>query len=169
MRESIGGAWLFGIVIVFIFLFAAFLTYSINYTRAFNIKNEVLNYIEQNEGFNTINDGSEAELLSYNELMNTTQGKIYYLVNSVGYNIDITSQISCGNNEVNYYGVCVAKVCPYGTSSPQTNTHYKVTSYIALEIPIIGVSINIPITGETRTIYTDNGSMPCTTDNEMGG
>ena len=46
MRESIGGAWLFGIVIVFIFLFAAFLTYSISYTKAFNIKNEIINYIE---------------------------------------------------------------------------------------------------------------------------
>ena len=40
MRESIGGAWLFGIVIVFITLFASFLTYSISYTKAFNTKNK---------------------------------------------------------------------------------------------------------------------------------
>ena len=168
MRESIGGAWLFGIVIVFIFLFAAFLTYSINYTRAFNIKNEVLNYIEENEGFNIIVDGSEVELQNYNERMGTTQGKIYHLVTNVGYNVDITQNIDCADGATNYYGVCVLKACPYGEGAPQSNTHYKVTTYIALEIPVIGVSINIPITGETRTIYTDNGSMPCTSQYNGG-
>ena len=45
MRESMGGTWLFGIVIVFIALFASFLAYSISYTRAFNVKNEIINYI----------------------------------------------------------------------------------------------------------------------------
>ena len=42
MRESMGGTWLFGIVIVFIALFASFLAYSISYTRAFNVKNEIV-------------------------------------------------------------------------------------------------------------------------------
>ena len=47
MREAIGGTWLFGIVILFIALFSAFLAYSVSYTKAFNTKNEIINIIER--------------------------------------------------------------------------------------------------------------------------
>ena len=166
MRESIGGAWLFGIVIVFIFLFAAFLTYSISYTKAFNIKNEIINYIEENEGFTTINDTSVSPgNMSSSELNKSTEGKIYKLVYNVGYNIDATQDIVCKDNGTNFYGVCITKVCPNGDVN---NTHYKVTSYIALEITVIDLSVNIPITGETRSIFTDNtGGIQCSS--QIGG
>ena len=45
MREARGGTWLFGIVILFIALFSAFLAYSVSYTKAFNTKNEIINII----------------------------------------------------------------------------------------------------------------------------
>ena len=41
MREAIGGTWLFGLVITFIVFFASFLAISINYSRAFNVNNNV--------------------------------------------------------------------------------------------------------------------------------
>ena len=43
MRDSIGGTWIMGIFIVFIALFASFMAYSISYTRAFRVKNEIIN------------------------------------------------------------------------------------------------------------------------------
>ena len=51
MREAIGGTWIMGIVIVFVVLFSSFLAYSISYTKAFNVKNQIINYIEHKEGF----------------------------------------------------------------------------------------------------------------------
>ena len=42
MKEAMGGTWLTGLVIVFIFLFAGFLAYSISYTKAFRVKNEII-------------------------------------------------------------------------------------------------------------------------------
>ena len=48
MREAIGGTWLFGIVILFIALFSAFLAYSVSYTKAFNTKNEIIKEIMLN-------------------------------------------------------------------------------------------------------------------------
>ena len=51
MRESMGGAWLFGIVIIFVFLFSGFLAYSISYTKAFNLKNKIVNLIEEFDGY----------------------------------------------------------------------------------------------------------------------
>ena len=64
MRESIGASWMLGIVVVFVFLFLFFLTYSINYTRAFNVKNEIINYIEHAEGYTDIGGKSHGVVVS---------------------------------------------------------------------------------------------------------
>ncbi len=40
MKESIGGTWLLGFVLVFIVIFSAYLAVSINYTKAFKVKNK---------------------------------------------------------------------------------------------------------------------------------
>ena len=52
MREAIGGTWLFGLVITFIVFFASFLAISINYAKAFNVKNNVVDLISKYEGNN---------------------------------------------------------------------------------------------------------------------
>ena len=175
MRESIGGAWLFGIVITFIFLFSGFLAYSISYTKAFNVKNEIINLIEQNMGL----DGFEKDM--YGQLSEadkkTVHYKIFQLIYNVGYNSETSSQIPCRDGKMvgtnlGGLGVCVIKYCtvpkikPDGTKAEVserrlTNVHYKVTSYISLKIPVIESIIKIPISGETSTIYTDKTSFPC--------
>ena len=70
MRESIGGLWLFSIVITFIVLFVSFLAYSISYTRAFKVKNEIINYIERAEGFTVY--GGDIRNISRQELSTIT-------------------------------------------------------------------------------------------------
>ena len=52
MRESIGGTWIFGIVVTFIVLFSSYLAISVNYSKAFHVKNEIVSIIEKYEGFN---------------------------------------------------------------------------------------------------------------------
>ena len=47
MKEAIGGSWLMQIVIFFVLLFAAFLCFAINYTRAFKVKNELIKTIQR--------------------------------------------------------------------------------------------------------------------------
>lgn len=168
MRESIGGAWLFGIVIVFIFLFSAFLSYSISYTKAFNVKNEIISYIEQNEGYTFPNDGTEPEnMANTDDLLGTVKGKIYYYIYRTGYDYshkddnNFCKALENGKVPENVYGTCISKIC----SNPEdkiSDVHYKVESYINLEIPIIGARMTIPISGETRLIYKDQGMMECT-------
>ena len=50
MKAGISNIWLLGIIIIFILVFAAYITISVNYTRSFKIKNEVLNIIEEHKG-----------------------------------------------------------------------------------------------------------------------
>ena len=70
MREAIGGTWLFGLVITFIVFFASFLAVSINYAKAFNVKNEVINIVSKYEGNN-----------------NTTRNKIRSYLRNQGYRL----------------------------------------------------------------------------------
>ena len=55
MRESVGSTWTFGLVITFIFLFSSFLVLTINYTKAYKVKNEVISIIEKYEGYTNEN------------------------------------------------------------------------------------------------------------------
>ena len=51
MREAIGGTILLYIVLIFLFVYIAFMAIVINYGRVFRSKNSVVTYIEQYEGF----------------------------------------------------------------------------------------------------------------------
>lgn len=53
MKESIGGISLFTIVIVFVMLFTGYVCLSINYSKAYNVKNELVNIIKNQGGICT--------------------------------------------------------------------------------------------------------------------
>lgn len=164
MRESIGGAWLFGIVAVFVFLFAGFLAYAISYTKAFNIKNSIISLIEENEGYSVT--GTEENP--------SVETKAFELIDNAGYAFTNAQGIDCGASYADNLsqrvtttdgGYCVIKYCP-NPSMPSSNTRYKIITYIALKLPIINVTVKIPISGETRTIYSDPWGYSCATLDE---
>ena len=71
MREAIGGTWLFGLVITFIVFFASFLAVSINYSKAFNVKNEVVNIVSKYECNNCNSRNAIRKYLRYQGYMVT--------------------------------------------------------------------------------------------------
>ncbi len=169
MRESIGGGWLFGIVIVFIFMFSGFLAYSVSYTRAFNVKNEIINYIEQSQGYTTSTKDVQ-KLSEADGLLDTTEGKTYNLINKSGYDWETNSTSSCpSGKDLNKFGVCIEKFCPTPKSTKTeekhlhstSNPHYKVTTFITFQIPFFGIKFTIPLTGETSTIKNDLSNYKC--------
>ncbi|MBR4178591.1 MAG: hypothetical protein IKR57_04510 [Bacilli bacterium] len=165
MREAIGGTWIMGIVIVFVVLFSSFLAYSISYTKAFNVKNQIINYIEHKEGFtkssnDVANIPIEQLLLeadNIKEEFNNVEAKAYYYIMQAGYNKEVAKKIPCPDGEGKSYsgGYCIKKICQ-NSSSPKSNVYYKVTTYIAVEIPVLQIVVKIPVSGETRTIYSVN-------------
>ena len=191
MRESIGGTWLFGIVITFIALFSAFLSYAISYTKAFNLKSEILNMIERSEGW-TESEIDDLDNVTQEELDadESVEGRAYNLVKSMGYNYTAVASLNCSGvkgheaysdlgsgKNIEKGGYCVTKYCPAltgyyddatGQFIPQggtnTKTYYKVTTFIAIKIPVIDLLLTIPISGETRTLFYDqsDASMTCT-------
>lgn len=157
MRESIGGTWLLGFVVLFIVLFSGYLAVSINYTKAFKVKNQIINLIEQNEGFRTSAYGN-IESVSIDQLANSdrTEDQIYHYIKDVGYASANIESSKCDRYGTYYTGgYCIRKICT------ANGVYYKVTSFIKFELPLIWTSFTIPINGETKMIFYDDSDVRC--------
>lgn len=49
MRDAFGGIFMIRLFIVFIFIYVAFAAVSLNYAKAFRVKNSVISFVEENE------------------------------------------------------------------------------------------------------------------------
>ena len=137
MREAIGGTWIFSIVVVFIVLFSSYLAISVNYSKAFKVKDGIINILEKGEGYNTSTDDEIKEYLS-----------------NVGYNVynkceGYTGKLPSTNNSNSY------KYCIKATTNEENikRTYYSVKVFFKLDLPILGSIFVFPVTGETKAIY----------------
>lgn len=60
MRDAFGGVFTMNLLLVFIFIFVAFSAVSLNYAKAFRLKNDIIDFVETNE----INNLSVAKMQS---------------------------------------------------------------------------------------------------------
>ncbi len=164
MKDAMGGTWLTGLVIIFIALFAGFLAYSISYTKAFRAKNEIINIIEKSEGFTESPNSYRLHDVSKSELDADTsaEGKAFAFIKGLGYDYDTAEQVDCrngDNGQMQKGGYCLKKFCPQAGTNDKI--YYKVTTFIALTIPVIEVTVRLPISGETKTMFYDAGNFQC--------
>lgn len=162
MKEAIGGTWIFGIVIAFVAFFTAFISFSLNYSKCYKVKNEMLSAIERNNG---INGDSITEINKYiNSIGYSGVGKCEPLSNAaclVGFkkNDNSRSFTSITTQEYNY---CVEKMVmnQSGANSSLTgmpaSAYYHVRVFFTLDMPIVGKFFNLKVEGETSTIYLPN-------------
>jgi len=151
VKESIGGTFTFQLVIIFILIFVSFVTLTINYTRTYAIKNEVLSFIEKNEGL-TDKPGGAIELinnyLTYNNY--ATMGvcdEDHYGVN----NLTINSYEKVVKGEKYYY--CVKKVNNASATHPH-RVYYDIVVFFRFNIPVMGDIFSFRATGTTNDIMT---------------
>jgi len=139
MKAATGNAMLMNIIIVFLVAVMALLVTSISYTKAFRIKNRIIDIIEYHNGnFSTGN----------------IQSEINSSLSSIGYRYNNGKQcpiLDNGNTSVSYAGTDYL-YCIY-TYNSNRGKYYKVIAYMYFDFPIIGEHINIPVYGETRVFY----------------
>ena len=164
MRQAIGGAWLYGIVIVFMMFMIAYVSATLNYSRAYKTKTQVVNIIEEYQGVTT----------------SSTVPKINQILQANGY----TSARLCSevlDNGVRYVGiynttmvkrtagvvsgekpmhVCVTRSAYKASKALYTDYFYDVTMFFKFNIPIFGDIFTFSVKGETNSIYypTDNSN-----------
>jgi len=152
MKDAIGATWLMGIVLVFVVLFSGFLAFAVNYSKAFKVKNEIINILEKN--------------MNYDQ---QTQEQIEKYLIDIGYDYsgdkvtcpkDIYgSEITTNSNKITD-GIKKNNYCIKASDTVEVNektaaTTYKVTTFVMVDMPLIWQSFYIPVSGETKRVYTD--------------
>lgn len=150
MREAIGGTWFTQLIIVFMLIFVAFLALSLNYTKAFKIKNELLTIIEKKEGITTGGDGSIAimngylKANNYGVMKSCVEGS-YGITDLNGTTAELVT-----NNAKKYY-YCITKI-----KSPSSNNegkvYYKVNIFFYFNLPVLGDIFKFDVNGSTGDV-----------------
>lgn len=156
MREAIGGTWLFQIVIFFVLLFTAFMCLSINYSKAFNVKNTIVKAIERSGGVDLTTSAPDNE---------TIQSIVNYL-NEISYRT--TGKCPRGYKGYNRSGVIDSNNSAFCISKKETNieidgattddlpdmSYYRIIVFFQLDLPIFNELFNFKVTGDTRKVNT---------------
>lgn len=150
MREAIGGTWLTQLIILFMLIFVAFLALSLNYTKAFKVKNEVMTIIEKREGLTSGPDGS-IEII--NNYLKANNYRVTRACEKGSYGITdlnrYSAELVTGNAQKYYY--CVSKI-----KSPSTNhegkVFYKVNISFYFNLPVLGDIFKFDVNGSTNDV-----------------
>ena len=170
MREAIGGTWLFQIVIVFILLFTGFLCLSINRSKAFNVKDQIIQTIQSYNGIDLTSEYREGREGPLEDIVS------YISANSYRTTGKVPAPEKVGDNEVAY--VCYDRSGHITTSSPvfciapirvdsegcasgdgdcfnelPNMTYYRVVVFYQLDLPIFKEWFNFKVVGDTKTLF----------------
>ena len=170
MREAIGGTWIFQIVIAFILLFTAFICLAVNRSKAFAVKDQIIQVIQSYNGIN-VETGSynENEIDAFYDIVNYIKASSYRNTGvqpadekvgdeSVPYHcFKRDGSPTSGNNAT----FCVAPIsvrddgCNVSMDCNElpSMTYYKVVVFYQLDIPIFHDVFNFKVTGDTKTMF----------------
>ena len=154
MRQTIGGTWVFALVIIFTMIFASYIALTINYSRSFRVKNEVLSIIEKSQGFT--NEGvslinnylSQSGYKTLGKCRKQT-GQVVYGVKSIS-GMASSATVEKAQDDV-YYFYCFSKVSSYH-SYYKTRAYYRVTLFFHFDLPLLGDISTFEVDGQTSEI-----------------
>ena len=154
MRHTMGGTWVFQLVLIFTLIFAAYIALTINYSRSFRVKNEMLSIIEKNEGFTENGVKLINNYLSQSGYKTTGHCKPQSDVVVFGAT-NIDPSVTTGSIEVaqpgNRYYYCFSKYTNYH-SYFKTRAYYKITLFFKFDIPVLGELSTFDVDGQTSEI-----------------
>ncbi len=148
MRDAIGQVFTLQIILAFVLLINGYMAYSVNYTRAFRVKNQIVNIIEQYEGPN-----HEDAIAKINTYIDQMAYEVPAHLTQAFLNDNNGQDVSCQN------GWCyiVHDVSIDGADGERRGKYYSVTTFVNINIPVInnivGLGQFLRVVGETKTIY----------------
>jgi len=181
MKAGISNIWLLGMIAVFIFIFSAYVIISVNYTKSFKMKNEILSIIERGKGMTGTGCKSgwcmgktQASELGSGDIHvgpATFQAVNIYLLgnayNATGYCPDEVEESGCwygvtsldkfeyeypAKKDTRYY-YCFSKFRKgTGKTNKFTKYYYKVRLFYKMEIASILSFLSVRVDGKTAEI-----------------
>lgn len=141
MKAAIGNSLVLGIIVTFLAIVLIILVSSITYTKAFRIKNRIVDEIEKVETYNYDVDNA------LNTLFKEIGYKTSPLMNNTKCN-DYKPDDAVLLNSTSAYHYCVFQI----NSSDKGGYYYKVVAFAYLDFPLIS-AIQFPVYGETKMFY----------------
>ena len=160
MRESIAGAWLYSLILVFMVILVSFVSISINYNKAYKLKTSVVNIIEQNQGVNAYAVDTIARHLKNNGYIN---GKVCrnlfkngqkYIEIDEGVASNVKTKGS-GDDNSKPAQVCItrSKFDLNQTGTAQIDYYYDVYLFFSFSLPVFGNIFKFTVNGTTNAIH----------------
>ena len=144
MREAIGNSFVLNFIITFFVIFMFIFVGAIAYTKAFKVKNRIVDTIENYDG----------NIVNSNGLNSNVKSEIDDELGKMAYRI--SDKHDCNNSRFNdrtnmkkIETQSDYRYCIYETET-EKGKYYSVVAYVYFEIPIINVKLEFPIYGETR-------------------
>jgi len=141
MKDAVGGSLLLNLVVIFTSIVILFFVGIIAYSKAYKVKNKIIEVIERYENFDA-NVISELQT----DLLNT------------GYRTATPEQImaKCGEESLSYNADQAKSAgflyCVYNKNNSMSGYSYEVVTYVQFQFPIIGDLISLPVRGETKVL-----------------
>lgn len=153
MKNAINGTWLLGIVLVFMAIFIAYITISIDYNTAYLLKSRMVTIIEQYEGMNGNTVQLLAEVMRKEGYMGRLSCRSKDGEKVLG---GLDDQITVNpTQKMNY---CVTRDVRYGEDATEDKYYYTVTVTFAYSVPVLGDIFDFKVSGETKDIHYPHDS-----------
>ena len=169
MREAIGGTWLFQIVIVFILLFTGFMCITINRSKAFNVKDMIIQTIQNYNGIDLNSDYEEGDIGAFAEIVDYIKENSYRTSGNVpaselvnGEQVSYVCYNRDGHRSSSNPVFCIAKMPANKDACAAESTcfdelpdmsYYRVVVFFQLDLPIFKELFNFRVVGDTKTMY----------------
>ena len=160
MKESIANSYIFMIIITFIIIIMLVFLSSLAYSKAFKVKNKIIDLIEKYD------DGYEPN-------KQTLDAQIEEVLKDIGYRMSNNhtcptriskngSALTAINTQTNY------RYCIYKEVQGR-GVQYYVIAYMYFDIPVINEYLEFPLSGQTKVFYeTIDNHHKCNTDSDCG-
>ena len=140
MKEATGQAGLMNIMLFIIGIIIMILAGSIAYSKAFRVKNRIIDIIEK-----------------YGEFSATAQSEIELTLTNIGYrSVSVNTSASHCPKVTGFVNQLGSQhlYCVYKSEKNSSGTYfYKVVAFMYFDLPVIGNFIEIPVSGETKIFY----------------
>ena len=164
MKESIAQAFILNLILFFFVVLVLLLFGSINYSKAYKVKNRIITIIEKYGDYNAAAKAEIEENLAnagYTVANRQEVNKCKDLLDTKKNTGAVLVYPTEADNNYKHYHYCVFRYDgdtkpgkDGGTVSKESNSrYYQVVAYMKFDIPVFGGFLEFPVRGETKVMY----------------
>ena len=157
MKDAIGGSLLLYLVVIFTSIIILFFAGILAYSKAYKVKNKIVQIIESYDGQISQNDILNLDVESAIEMELRNTGYRFSSAPSDERCRRDSSRDVCKNlnkGEFNYC-ICYHGENPSNDGAVNFGASYEVITYVHFAFPVIGDLLTFPVKGETRVLGKD--------------